>query len=436
VNAIQDDLDHGVDYVPAVPSDGLVHAKRMGKASQVAGIPRRLTIVIPALNEQESIGSTIQRCLDAREEIQEVGGVQSVEIIAVSDGSTDRTVEIATEIASREADVRVIVFEKNRGYGAAIKEGFRQGRGDLVGFLDADGTCDPRYFGPMCRSALQDRAAIVLGSRMGAGSRMPAIRRVGNRLYATLLGLLSGKAVEDTASGMRILDREALDVLYPLPDGLHFTPAMSARALLLDLKVIEVPMSYAERQGRSKLSVVRDGVRFLASILNALLLFRPGRMFAAAGLLLFAIALMWGLYPAEFYLRNRRLEEWMIYRVLLCAFAITCGCNLLVAGSLCDRLLELVFPASRRLRTFFSQTLESLLRPLTLLCGMGVMMVVAIGLISPGLWQYATSGQVTIHWSRVVLASLLLQLCLLAIVSVIQQRILALWNAELKADRR
>src|SRR5262245_44971533 len=111
-----------------------------------------LTIVIPALNEEDAIGGTITRCLDARESIKREAGLGGVEIIVVSDGSTDRTVEIARGFEA----VKVIVFEKNRGYGAAIKEGFRQGTGELVGFLDADGTCDPVYFGSMCRLVVED----------------------------------------------------------------------------------------------------------------------------------------------------------------------------------------------------------------------------------------------------------------------------------------
>ena len=174
-----------------------------------------LTIVIPALNEEEAIAGTISRCLEAREQIEREAGLAGVEVIVVSDGSTDRTVEIARGFG----EVKVIVFEQNRGYGAAIKEGFRQGRGTLVGFIDADGTCDPRYFAGMCRAALQDEADVVLGSRMGPDSKMPRVRRIGNRLYAVLLGLLCGRRVTDTASGMRVIRREALDLLYPSPTG-------------------------------------------------------------------------------------------------------------------------------------------------------------------------------------------------------------------------
>ena len=78
-----------------------------------------LTIVIPALNEEDAIGQTLSRCLDARQEILETAGLTTIEVIVVSDGWTDRTVEIAQTFE----EVEVIVFEKNRGYGAAIKEG-------------------------------------------------------------------------------------------------------------------------------------------------------------------------------------------------------------------------------------------------------------------------------------------------------------------------
>jgi hypothetical protein len=271
---------------------------------------------------------------------------------------------------------------------------------------------------------------------MGKDSKMPKIRRIGNRLYAFLLGMLSGKAVEDTASGMRVVRRDALATLYPLPDGLHFTPAMSARALLTDLKVVEIPMDYAERQGRSKLSVLKDGIRFLVSIVEALLLFRPGRVFAAGAAVCFLAALVWGLYPTEFYLRNQRLEEWMIYRILFCAFAITCGFNLVAAGVLCDRILEVVFPASRQMRTFAGQFIGWCLAPSRFLLVAGILTASALWLVGGGLWEYAASGHVTIHWSRVVVASMLLQLTLLSLICLIQHKVLALWHKELSQSSR
>jgi glycosyltransferase involved in cell wall biosynthesis len=197
-----------------------------------------LTVVIPALNEEEAIGDTVGRCLSASLEIMSEAQLSSVELIVVSDGSTDRTAEIARSFEG----VKVIEFERNRGYGAAIKEGWRHSDSTLLGFLDADDTCNPRYFVDLCRAAITQSADVVLGSRLGPESKMPRIRRLGNRIYAFLLGMLCGHQVTDTASGMRVVRRASLEHLYPLPDGLHFTPSMSARALLNDLRVVEVPM--------------------------------------------------------------------------------------------------------------------------------------------------------------------------------------------------
>ena len=274
--------------------------------------PESLTIVIPALNEEEAIGQTISRCLEAREEVCRAGGLAEIELIVVSDGSTDRTAEIARSFA----DVHLIEFPQNRGYGAAILEGFRQGRGTLLGFLDADGTCNPQYFGEMCRLIVEENAEIVLGSRLGPDSQMPAVRRIGNWLFAMLLGVLTGRSLTDSASGMRVMRREAIEQLLPMPSGLHFTPAMSTRALISGMRIVEVPMAYTERIGDSKLKVFRDGVRFLRTIVAGILLYRPDRLFTfgfAACLLLMAVM---GAYPVEFYLHHRAVEEWMIYRFI------------------------------------------------------------------------------------------------------------------------
>jgi len=393
-----------------------------------------LSIVIPALNEEESIESTVRRCLNARQHVQRRGGIGEIEIIVVNDGSTDRTSEIAQHIADVEPAVSVINFAHNRGYGAALKEGFRQSRGEFVSFLDADGTCDPRYFADMCSAMHNQDAAVVLGSRMGPGNKMPAIRRLGNTLYAILLGFLSGRAVTDTASGMRVIRRDALSALYPLPDGLNFTPAMSARALLSDLRIVEVPMSYAERVGESKLHVMRDGVRFLVAIVNALLLYRPSRIFGVlAGLCIF-VALLWGMYPLEFYGRNWRLEEWMIYRVLLCAFLGTCSFVFTGAAALSEQMLALFYPGRRR--TFAGQLTEAFFSPRVLSVFAIAAAIGSVALVWPGLIDYLSTGHTTLHWSRAIVAASLLQLAVLAIVLVVLQQVVGLWREQIEFSSR
>jgi glycosyltransferase involved in cell wall biosynthesis len=371
-----------------------------------------LTIVVPALNEEAAIGATIERCLAARSRICEAADLDGVEIIVVSDGSTDRTVEIARSFS----DVKVIVFPMNRGYGAAIKEGFARGNGEFVGFLDADGTCDPRFFATLCSNAKSSGAEVVLGSRLGPDSKMPTVRRIGNRVYAAMLGVLCGDMVTDTASGMRVIRRSALVDLYPLPDGLHFTPAMSARALLSGMKIVELPMLYEERVGQSKLSVFRDGFRFLRAIVEGVLWYRPERLFLFAFAAFFLVALLLAAYPIEFYLRERRLEEWMIYRFLACSLLGSAGFILLAAGTLAHRFV-LSTNERRTGPRFWPSAFELLFVGKTLVLFVVAVLLVSLMFVWPGLLEYVRTRQVTLHWSRVVVAAFGFQVAFITLVT-------------------
>src|SRR5581483_658569 len=168
---------------------------------------------------------------------------------------------------------------------AALKTGFRHATGELLAFIDADGTYPPEALPELCAALEAQRADVVVGSRMsGSSSEMPLIRRVGNFAFARMLSFLSGVRVQDTASGMRVLRKSILPRLYPLPDGLDFTPAMTTRALYENLKIIEVPIAYSERIGRSKLSVVRDGMRFTNTMVWTTMTYNPVRLWGALGL--------------------------------------------------------------------------------------------------------------------------------------------------------
>lgn len=245
-----------------------------------------LSVVIPALNEQAGIADIIQRIESIRADLPSAG-VNELEIIVVDDGSDDGT----AEIVGRHPSVRLIQHPTNKGYGAAIKTGFSHARGDLLAFTDADGTYPPEHFPDLCRRLLTEDADVAVGSRRsGAESQMPPMRRLGNVIWSNLVSLMGNHRVHDPASGMRVLRRSALRQLYPLPDGLNFTPVMSTRAVHEELTVIEAPIPYAERIGDSKLSIVRDGTRFLKTIIWTALEYNPVRVLGFAGLAALGIA--------------------------------------------------------------------------------------------------------------------------------------------------
>lgn len=244
-----------------------------------------VSLVVPAFNEERGIGKVIERVLPIQGELEKLGF--ELEMLVVDDGSKDQTAHVVEAFHN----VRLIRHPDNRGYGAAIKTGFRHANGDYLAFVDADGTYPPESLPDLCRAALEQHADLVIGSRMsGARSEMPLTRRVGNLVYAILLSLIGNTIVRDTTSGMRLIRKAALCHLYPLPDGLDFTPAMSTRAIHENLKIVEVPIPYSERVGRSKLNVVRDGLRFTNSIIWTALAYNPVRILGLAGLAAIGVA--------------------------------------------------------------------------------------------------------------------------------------------------
>ena len=365
--------------------------------------PGILTIVIPAYNEEQSIKSIIQRCLDARERITEQTPAKEVEIIVVSDGSTDKT----AELASGYEEVKLIAYEKNRGYGAALKLGFEKAKGDLVSFLDADGTCDPLCFVPMVNKLLNEEGDIVIGNRMAKTNEMPRVRRFGNFLYAKLVSFLSDANITDTASGMRVIRKSSLSRIYPLPNGLHFTPAMTCRAVLCpDLKILEVPIKYAEREGRSKLNVIADGFRFLKTICDIALVYRPMKLFGSVAFLLLLVAAFYSAYPIEYYVANRMINDAMIYRLMAVSVMVLTALLLVSVGVVADNAVDIMGLRSSQ-RTFFERSLRKLLSQKRLIIAGPIVGLLGVVINWRTIWQYLSTGRINVHWVYIVAGMLL-----------------------------
>ena len=214
---------------------------------------------------------------------------------------------------------------------------------------------------------------------------------------------------------MRVIRRDALHQLYPLPDGMHFTPAMSARVLMDErLQIVERPMPYEERVGESKLHVLKDGVRFLRTIVEMSFMCRPGKFLCAASAICLGVALIMALHPFEMWLRVGRLQEEMIYRLLTASFLCAFAAVLLSAGVISDNLDRLTGgdekqPANRLHageRTFRAYVLDRLYSLPGLLWVFACAAPLTVWLIGEGVWTRLTAGYVAVHWSRVVLGGL------------------------------
>jgi len=359
-------------------------------------VNEKLSIVIPAYNEEDSVDEILKRCLDARAVLIKNSGLSAVEVVIVDDGSRDKT----KEKAAKWTDAKLVVHEKNKGYGAALMTGFRAASGDLLSFLDADGTCDPLAFEGLIKSMREAHADMAVGARLHAGSEMPFVRTVGNRLYALLLRGLTGVRLTDTASGMRVFKRALLPRLAPLPTGLHFTPAMTARVACMGGVFVEHPIPYSERVGQSKLSVLGDGVRFLRVILGTVFAYFPLRVFGPLAALCLLAAAGLGLMPLQRWLDGAGLAEWMIYRLITVLTLSTCGAIFAAIGVLAQKASNAALgrPASWVDAPFIRES-AAVAGVLAWLLGVGVNW--------PTVVEYATTGHITRHWAWVLLGALL-----------------------------
>jgi len=361
-----------------------------------------LSVVIPAYNEEDGIAAIVERVLAVQPELSEVGF--DLELVVVDDGSADCT---AAEVMACPG-ARLVRHPTNRGYGAALKTGFNAARGDLLGFLDADGTYPPESFPDLCREALAGADLVVGSRRSGAESEMPLVRRVGNLLWSNLVTLLGNRRVVDPASGMRVFRRQALERLYPLPDGLNFTPVMSTRAIHEGVRLVEVPIPYKERVGRSKLSVVHDGMRFLQTIIWTVLNYNPVRVLGGLGAGLFGLGCLIAAVLVGMRLSGiTTLGPWGVAGTFTAVVVGIAGVNLFALGVTFNYLVSLFHkrPVRQGLfgRPLFRVPLERQFWWMGLL---GVMSGLALGVISlvlgsrgwpiERLWLYLLAGTVLV----------------------------------------
>ena len=204
-------------------------------------------VIIPAYNEEPGIARVIA----------DIPRDLVPEIIVVDNGSTDRT---ATK--AREAGARV-VFQPDRGYGAACLTGIAAlpPETEVVLFLDGDYSDDPAQARELLQALEKHQADLVLGSRTRGGPEPGSLtpqQRFGNWLSTRIIRLIYGHAYTDLGP-FRVIRREALSRLDMQDRTYGWTVEMQVKALQQELKVVEIPVSYRPRLGRSKVSGTLSG---------------------------------------------------------------------------------------------------------------------------------------------------------------------------------
>ncbi len=211
-------------------------------------------MVIPAFNEEHSIGRVLAELMRIKEEIP------PMEIIVVDDGSSDGTVEEVSKYSS----VNLILHSKNMGKGAALKTGFREVRGRVAVIQDADMEYFPGEIPHVIKPILNGEADVVYGTRFKSKPYGMTISHfLGNIILSKATTLLYRKNITDVMTGCKAFSRDVLDYLKLNTNGFSVEVELTSQVLQEAWEFLEVPINYAYRsRGSSKIRNI-DGLNSL-----------------------------------------------------------------------------------------------------------------------------------------------------------------------------
>ena len=272
-----------------------------------------VSVVIPCLNEEQSIQSCVQAARRVLED-HEING----EVVVADNGSEDDSAALATAAGAR------VVHEERRGYGSAYLAGFAAAKGTYIITADADQTYDFKEI-PRFVASLENGADMVIGNRMNniVPGAMPWLHRyIGNPILSGFLNLLYRSGVHDAHCGMRAIRRNTLPKLQLRSTGMEFASEMVVRAVKEELQIAEFDIEYHPREGESKLSSFRDGWRHL----KLLLVNSPTALFMVPGLTILII----GLVAVMLSISGISLlgREWQIHATIAAALMTIVGAQI------------------------------------------------------------------------------------------------------------
>ncbi|OQB44097.1 MAG: Undecaprenyl-phosphate mannosyltransferase [Parcubacteria group bacterium ADurb.Bin159] len=244
----------------------------------------KLVILIPAFNEEKSLGKVLGKIP------QKIKGVDQIDVLVVNDGSTDQTAAIA-----RQNGAKVVTHPKNRGLGAAFKTGIDEALkmgADIIVNIDADGQFNPKDIPLLIAPILSGQAQMATATRFKEKALIPAnippAKLWGNRQFTKLVNFLTGENFTDTQCGFRAYSREAA-LRLNLFGQFTYTQEVFIDLLEKGMNIVEVPLKVtyfknSQRKSAISGSLLKYGFRALEIILRTFRDYRPLLFFGIPGM--------------------------------------------------------------------------------------------------------------------------------------------------------
>lgn len=235
----------------------------------------KVSIIIPAYNEEKSIHETIKALKTVMKKTK-----YSYEIIVVNDGSSDGT----AAVLSRETGVITLAHDRNIGYGAALKTGIKHSKGDIIAITDADGSYPvDRIPNLLTHMSKYD---MVVGARKLGSKGIPFFRKPAKVMLSIMSKYITETKIPDLNSGLRCFKRELAEKYFHLfPNGFSFTTTITVASLIDGYNVKYIPITYARRIGTSKMKP-REFINFVTLLTRMAVYFKPFKFFLPIGFLL------------------------------------------------------------------------------------------------------------------------------------------------------
>lgn len=223
----------------------------------------KISIVIPAYNEEKTLGTVLQKVTDLKLP------TYTKEIIVVDDGSADKTHKIAQDYAKDHKSVIVLKHEKNQGKGAAVVTGFEKASGDIILIQDADLEYDPKDIPMLLEPIENGKAKVVYGTRLKmkpvffGKNRTPFLFHFfGNKFLSLTTSALYHSEITDMETGYKVFTNDSLKGIKLKAKSFDFEPEITAKILKKGIKILELEIATNPRgydEGK-KINPVTDGV--------------------------------------------------------------------------------------------------------------------------------------------------------------------------------
>jgi len=285
----------------------------------------KLTILIPAYNEEKTIAAVIESIP------KEFSSIDKVEVIVIDDGSTDKTVEIA-----QKCGATVFSFKKNQGLAKAISLGFSkciENNSDIMIILDADNQYDSKEIPLILKPIIEKKADMVLGDRQVKKlDHMPTQKKIGNQIASKVLSSVMGMKISDGQTGFRAFNRESMKRIH-LFSNYTYTQETIMQAKFKNLKIVEVPITFRKRYDESRLisNIGTYAFRSASLLGSTIVYYRPVKFFGILSAILFVIGGIFSVFMINYYFSTGMIRPYYSVVALAVLFLISGTVSMLMA---------------------------------------------------------------------------------------------------------